>query len=812
LANFNPSVPATKDPNYLSYSRPITQPESDKSAQYAGQAEAYQGKSSEYQGDVDLYRGKESQYQGGALEALFKGIGDVFKSGVTATDQYFKKSIDTDLYTAVDAQRNQYTQQLEETAAGGARGQPSGATGYAGAAPSADGPMNILNPSARSNPDGLDKGLQRIDTIVAARANDKMSETQYIGNLSSIAKGLRTQYPGYREYIDQKISESTGMNPANAYVKSLIKDIDASVSAQKGETEKTTAMLRKEIENGTPYAAQAYDIFQQTGNVSWANAWVSKMNSQKFFWKNEEDRRKYEQGGRDEEKADVFKKADLLGAQTADNHFEMITVPGGLDSAKTVSDFVIGQTNGSSPKLRQEDAQALGQRIMAQQATATNAIYQTYVQKGWITAMGGPEEAMKRAQAATSMFKTVGEYIYNEKYGPAFAAINQNKSMVADTLNQWYSNKDMGPFIRDMAALEQAGPTYGSKLLERFVTDVNIEPKMKEFVNNQVLGMASQTDYVKNGIAKTQKQALESIQSRMPDDPSNPGKKLPVPAAATEQVIRLVDDIASKDATDAQKINIARAAFDPKNRDLLEKFERDSASNFKPGPQLNGPVKGRSTLFERMTSQAITSEIARLDKTSPGVLKMYQNWAESEFAKHIFRDEINELKNIQSLPGTKVSWDNENMRIKLDVTAPGGKYNPFPSSSSSRGSGTPAAPSTSQFLAAQDNVERLNRGLETMKGVAKAAGGDVNAYVFKLLKFNGVDLAGNSVASDLGRGMITANTKEGSTSPAMRFSEEPKTPTLGEYLSNPVGGYRPPQNNAPVSSTSACQNGLYEGT
>ena len=43
---------------------------------------------------------------------------------------------------------------------------------------------------------------------------------------SPTAKQLRAQYPGYREYIDQKVSEASGLPVANAYYKNLMQDIN----------------------------------------------------------------------------------------------------------------------------------------------------------------------------------------------------------------------------------------------------------------------------------------------------------------------------------------------------------------------------------------------------------------------------------------------------------------------------------------------------------------------------------------------------------------------------------------------------------
>src|SRR5688500_17339419 len=99
MAKFNPDIQPTRDPSYLGYSRPIPQPESDKSAAYKGQSQEYLGKS--------------EQYEGQGLEVLFKGIGDAFTSGIKTADALIRESIRNETYAKATDIKEEYTRQLE---------------------------------------------------------------------------------------------------------------------------------------------------------------------------------------------------------------------------------------------------------------------------------------------------------------------------------------------------------------------------------------------------------------------------------------------------------------------------------------------------------------------------------------------------------------------------------------------------------------------------------------------------------------------------------------------------------------------------
>src|SRR5215204_4866760 len=209
MATFAPQVAPTNDPNYMNYSKPISDIQADKSS-------------------------------GMLLTALGESIEGVAKVGDTIT----KEVINEEVRAGVDKQRDAFTSALVQTA---------DAQSGAGLVPSPQGQAEagIKAPSLaegeESLPAGVKAGVAKAQAIGTAMTQNsgKANDTLYTGALTALTKKHRNKYPGYRDYIDNKISEVSGINPANAYMRNLLEDINRNATSSRAETEKGIALGRQ---------------------------------------------------------------------------------------------------------------------------------------------------------------------------------------------------------------------------------------------------------------------------------------------------------------------------------------------------------------------------------------------------------------------------------------------------------------------------------------------------------------------------------------------------------------------------------------
>jgi len=785
MVAFNPDVPDQRDPNYLRYSQPISQPEGDKSAIYSGESAKYAGQVSQHLGEAAQYAGKAAEFAGQGLGDLFKGIGDVFTSGIKAADQFVKKNIDQDVYSAVDAQRNEYTAQLERTSSPDSSGQViDQGTMPAFVRPGTKPPgpaMDLTGSNAGNVPQSIDKGLSRIDTLVAARANDKMTETMYIGQLDSIAKELRARYPGYREYIDQKISESTGMIPANAYIKSLIQDINAASASTKSEYDKAFAAIAKEVEKGTPNSRAYMDRLRATGDVSGTFDFIEKVNAQNYYWDNR--KRFYENNklGRDDLKASAAVDLDQLAPQIIDSHINGILARTGIGtgSIKTFEDLVQNHIQGTGPRLDTPTMQQLGTIMQSQSIDLQNAIRAEAIKNGMYQRIGA-EDAEKQITAHVARWNQMAKFIYDDKMGPAALIKNQNGAIVEDLHNNVLTNKDIGPYARFAEMAEKIGPNYSQKF---FTNSVISESALSKKVDGFVKGIASQMatqaerpqELIRDGKPITFKDGIQKLA-----DTGNGTQ------TATNAVLKNFNWFYNPQVEDSVKRGYAMAAFDPANRGMLQLIQKDYKD-----PRTNKPVKGQIDVFENFTNPEVTKEITRLGKSSPQLVKNYRDWADNEFQNVLFRQDLATLRDIQLNPGMSISFNSDTGQFALNKTRTP-KFDPN-NNIPSRSPDVVAA----RMEIAGDTINRLNRGLASMKNINDATGEDNNAYVTRLLTSHGVDVrnvGGMRIPEQMLNSVI--HSQKSNFGP----EENAQRGSLSEFLRAPAGNLPTRTQNAPAAS------------
>src|SRR5258707_2375647 len=116
-------------------------------------------------------------------------------------------------------------------------------------------------------------------------------------NLNSLAKQLRAQYPGYKDYIDEQIKAVSGVDPANAVMRNLLEDINRNATNAKSEHDKTTAMLRDAVTSGIPNSPVMMALWNANKlTPDQANAYIYKYSAADWQRKQEMAERANDQG------------------------------------------------------------------------------------------------------------------------------------------------------------------------------------------------------------------------------------------------------------------------------------------------------------------------------------------------------------------------------------------------------------------------------------------------------------------------------------------------------------------------------------
>ena len=142
-----------------------------------------------------------------SLGKLFSGVGDIFGSAVKAADETIKGKIDEELYRDTDNIYKEHGVYDKST-------------------------TRMAGNEDEANPAEIARSMQNLHRLGAARGQGMMKDSDFYGRLHSEVRRLRAKYPGHRDYIDRKVGAITGVNPANALYRSLMREWDAEASAK----------------------------------------------------------------------------------------------------------------------------------------------------------------------------------------------------------------------------------------------------------------------------------------------------------------------------------------------------------------------------------------------------------------------------------------------------------------------------------------------------------------------------------------------------------------------------------------------------
>lgn len=674
MAEFTPRIPGSQDPNYLSYSRPISQPEPDNT-----------------------------------LGNLFKGLGNLVDSGVKGIDTMFRERIDKSLEMKnVEREKETYTAALEHAKQTG------------------EVPANILRKGGEAVeaapqevPGSIDSGLNNMQTVQNARDADKISPSYYYGRVAAIAKELRSRYPGYKDYIDSKVSSIIGTDPANAYIRSLTSDINAIASQSKGKSVVDDAIRLNMAEY---YPGQA-------GRQASLRADPSPQNALRIMQQIEEHRRsnfdvkKTREGIELNEQWTKANKGEVTRTWT---DFVYSTINGTLSDQENANGISRGlqqyaeiireHQSPNGRKISPERAIEIANALEADKGMIMANLRKVGSEKnkagGTIMSAVGDKEANEIVGRAMSTYDEIIGAIRQEKWGIAFDRINALKTRTEITQQGLMNHPELGNYFTMAPALRSlGGDQFATTVLNRAEGE-KLASGLQRLLKADITEALVQPTYRASGRptdVKTFSDTFERLKRSGVSD-NELTKKL-------VEGIQYLSDPSLK-ANDDIKVNVAMYFFDPKNIGVFEKynFNRDRTD---PSGR---PIPGRQSIFNSWTSAEVTKEIRRLDTKQPGLWNNYKDWVETTFGMDLYRQNIDDLNSVPTMNRLKLKWENGRIDVEAENPTDGNREQ-------RRWMGTAVVPTS-----IRNTVNRMNMGLASLERIAKEEGRDPEAYVYNVLR------------------------------------------------------------------------------
>lgn len=655
-----------------------------------------------------------------------KGISGALTGAIKGSDEIITAYAKDVARQGAEAEQGMFSEALGAARAGINLARLDASTTGNPAAP-ADKPNNNPGPGVSSTEDlmstpsgdqlpGELKTLPgKLNNLWGGKASGALTETDYYGRLTAMAKDLRSRFPiGYHDYIDQEISKITGVHPANAYIKSVLSEINSFMVNKNDETKAVQAQFRELSMKGIDTTA-IRDHFAATGDVRFAEAAIADRMHTYGIAQDLKARKEAERDYKDV-KTDMAQKEFLFhGAIARTNWFEDLNtefkakgVQYDNDGNPMLDPNQREMAVGAILKKKNEFVQSL--RIMASRPDNANDSF---------TTLAGPQAVEDHIKALAAPFDDAMNAYTAEKGG----RIGREARVVKEVLSNGEFQMLLNPNTQSIAINGNAvRKLFGEKEGDAFLTTQNVPLlwKTPNFLQKKSFAEAP----------PEQPYALKKAN----EDAYKLGVK--APAYYNDLIDTLVGQKGLlSNAPDRAKLPLAASIAHPSNVGWLNNIKEDYTDS-------NGlHHTGRIDAWNKVTDLRVGKEIVRL-----GMGKDYVDTMSSEFRTGIFQPDMRRLAQIpgESLSGLKFHWDSDHPENGWTVTSNKIDIAGTTGGRMLRHMGVrrdldPAATELAK------TVSHVNEGIAGLVNVAKAAGQDPNRAVLQLFADSGFNLEGKNV-------------------------------------------------------------------
>lgn len=568
------------------------------------------------------------------LETLGEGL----TGGLSVIDTSVKRGIADTVEKGVDAMRDKFTQGLEGVKSTLDQGLIPQAVAAIGGSTTG---KTILDSSSDEPelPAGLESGLSKMQQIAYAKqaGSTKINDTDYARDTLSLAKQLRAQFPGWRDYIDSEVSKASGLPVANSYYQNLMLDINRQM-AQLGKTKDDvgTQMIWG-MHEGVPNMA-TYMNMRSNKDPKYPGdaAMLGKINDFTTMKATLQIQAQQRAESKDTKSDQVTKETENLTANTNNliaHHIQDNLVLSGMPSLRDLINYFDDAAAGR----RQANDAEVQQRAQQLQVYRNYLYSEAKKQSIGPDAIIGGETAEKVIANAMTPIDTYIKFANDKESGPAYFHLHQNTAIVEDEKhNNWLVSKDRGALARQLLGARFAlGEQYFPDYLKSILVNGQDKPIKDLFSQEALSAVQPLADVRGQPIERTLTDAIKHGKDVGVIDPEYYGKM-------TAWAAHIADPNMPMDAKDA----MIRWAFKPKNLNLMDEFNQDYKD-----PQGN-VVPGKYHALDVLTAPSISKAIAETSQAHPENYKMYRGTTESWFGK-LYRsdiDTLNKVVNGQTIP------------------------------------------------------------------------------------------------------------------------------------------------------------------
>lgn len=551
--------------------------------------------------------------------------------------------------------------------------------------------------AGRGSPAGVARFGQRVGNLQDKYQRGELSESYYNLRLFRMTQEVKAQHSGWGEEIDSIIQRTTGINPANALVKSLRSDMDAAERARAAGNSKLETEIHTDLQHATPDIAQrliAGDRSPETIATFRGQVYSRKASEANIALQTHNLALKKAQGEYTD--AEGVKVAQVATDDYMNNQFrKMYSAAGGADGI-----YQKIQAHGDKP-WTPEEKQAVTDQYNQFKLNAINGLDQILSGDAFSPLDRSKKDAIRAA--AVKRIDDMGQALFDNNHGALTGDARYVKAIEDhDTLALFNSNQ----IYRKLSAVSKNTGSAAAIVVGQMITDPKgpgaqqLNNATNVLIRADLGGMSTGEDTLK-GAAERQKTFGKT--NTQFNDPA--AHKIRVDAA----VAGLTQ---AKDVTEAE--NFAKGMFSKENVGFLELY--------KPA--------GQQRMFRTLTGPGVDLKMQEIGKTNPEIYQNYRDWVVSYGFQSQAKRSIDTVNEIHTDPSSFAQ-----ITVRDVNGVPQYVVEPRPGTEKTialRGGPDPLGP-------AKQAVQDLNENIRIIAPILKREGGDVSQEVGKVLQNNGWD-------------------------------------------------------------------------
>lgn len=651
---------------------------------------------------------------------LVEGFGDTLGIGVKGADFVVKDTIEKDVYKKVDQERENVIGALEVSS-------------------------QAINPARKSLvagaeaevPQAIDGRLGYVESIKNGFEAGKVNDTYYKARLYSIAKDLRATYPGYREYIDKKISSITGFDPANSLINDLLSDINQIAGKKKEDhMEKLFwGSINDEDIRGTPGVTELAAKVKSgektpEEGMRQIEAWRKPAYDNKVAKRDFEDLTTTDNMA----KYKTTKYFETTLSKDVNNLVNYLEQEGQMASIPQIKEYIRKIKTGD-PSVKNDpvrtnayaqivdqymsDLSSRWQRQATEQKTRGG---QTMVE------LMGQDEVNKRIQNALAPLKLILADLRADKPTLALATKEHVKALQdQNTMRLINENPSLANRMMDVNTLETLGGNTIPKIFEVHSLNEVLGP-MKEYFSRSAEAAAAQGVRPNPYGPVTFKENIEG-----------PARVAKVPmATSADQALKNAAFLVDNEVKDDEKRGFATYFFHPKNIGTISMFNKESGMR----------------IWNSLTSPTVSREVVRVSANNPELAAQHKNWVEQSFGTEIFGKDVKDFASLHLPVGTSLAYRSEDNTFRIiykgqDITD---KPLSLPRAGMETGKTTADGKITVDATTREAStvIRRINTGIQGLGNYYKAtgkSGADVDAFILDNMISAGYNPVGGPATS-----------------------------------------------------------------